>query len=428
MRNLNWIMGLIALSFVLGVSVQAQIGRRVILDRADEFEAIHQGGEWVSCVNGDVVFITETGRIYCDSARFLTGRYVDLKGSVLVDDADYLLRADSVYYNIATGHATAWGEHVELWSYADSLYGVGVHAFYDNEAGFFEMEDRPIIYLKYPDTARMVEIIADFVHYQSDQRYAEASGNVIITSHDFSAEGPCAVMLIEEDILDLYDNPVARRRESEITGDFISVVFQGDVLSRIDVIDSAFGEFSEPIDSAGIYHDRSILSGERITLNFVDNDLDNVLCYGQAYSWYFPSLRGGREYNENSVSGDTIYFRLVDNRLQSVTVVDGVVGTYVSGTLRSAADYALDDTSFTELILDSLAALKAEESAVIDSLSDLSAVGDTVVVPPMITGPAIDSGAGTIEATTDSTDSTTIPLFVSPADTLDLKFVDSIEY
>ena len=232
------------------------------------------------------------------------------------------------------------GQRVELWSYEDSLYAVGNHAFFDDASDFFYMEDRPTLYVNYPDTTSMVEVVADFIEYKGDVRLAEAMGDVKISSKEFDAAGGCAVMNLETNDLDLYNDPRATSGKSEISGELILISFQEGVINQIDVIDSARGEFRQPIDSAETDFDRSIMSGQRLRFDFYEGLLHKIICYGQAYSWYYPSSRGGREIHENTVSGDTIKLAVLDEGISSVTVVGGAVGTYTSEKLPEEDDTA----------------------------------------------------------------------------------------
>ncbi len=311
--------------------VAAQDRQNLILNHADELEVIYENGRYVTYVSGNVDFQSGTGHIYSDSARFVRGEQVVLRGNVLIDDEEYRLRADSVHYDLVSETAIARGNNVQLWSYDDSLYAAGTHAFFDRRNDSFQMEERPTIYIGYPDTANMVEVIANFVDYDAPRRHAEAIGDVVITSQDIVAHADCAVMGLGAGILDLYDGPVAQRGRSTLTGGFISITFGDDELKQIDVVDSAYGEFTEPVDSAETEFDRSILRGSRIKMFFEDSDLREVLAYGQAYSWYYPSRRGTREIHENTVSGDTIRFFVEEERLQQVVVKGGAQGTYVTG-------------------------------------------------------------------------------------------------
>ncbi len=319
--------------FLLAPFVSGQSSDRVVLERAEVLEVMLEGDSYVTHAIGNVIFQTESGRIYCDSAVWRKRESVDLKGNVVVDDEDYQLAADSVFYDIATSVAVARGSNVELWSYKDSLYAAGLHAYFDNKRDFFYMEERPVLYLNYPDSARMVEVIADLIEYDANLKRTEASGTVIITSQDISSFSDCAVMNTADNTLDLFGNPRAKRGHSEVTGELIAVYFEEGMLRKIDVIDSAHGEFFEPVDSAETDFDRSVLKGKRIILTLEQGQLDNVLCYGQAYSWYYPSTRGSNEFNENTVSGDTIRFSVEGERLTKVDVIDGAIGTFITGKI-----------------------------------------------------------------------------------------------
>ncbi len=314
---------------------ERQAAARIHLEHADQVEVLLRDSTYLTYVVGHVAFQTETGRIYCDSAIWHRGQYVHLRGNVLVDDQDYRMVADSAFYDLLTREAVARGSDVQLWSYEDSLYAAGTHAYFDRRRDFFFMEERPLLYLKYPDSARMVEVIADRIQYDGLTEVAEATGRVVITSQDIASESDCAIMNVAGQVLDLYGAPRARRGESVVTGDLISIVVRDDTLRTIDVIDSAHGEFTEPVDSAQTDFDRSTLKGRRIILTFENGELDRILCYGQAYSWYYPSTRGSNEFNENSVSGDTIRFTVRADALTRVDVIGGAIGTFITGKMTS---------------------------------------------------------------------------------------------
>jgi len=326
------------LFILLGYSqcVQAQSRSKFELYYADHSEVIlsETGQTWHAI--GAVVFGSQEGFIYCDSAVWYKGRTIKLRGSVIIDDVDYRLAGDSIDYDLVTDEAVARGSYVELWSREDSLFAVGQHAYYNRADEFFYMEERPTLYLRYPDTAAMVEILADYIYYDANMGRAEATGDVRISSREFSSTSDCAVTYPKRNSLDLYGNPVARRSRSEISGQFISVITVNKLISRIDVIDSARTSLIEPTDSSGLLFDQSFLSGKRIIFDFDSGDLQRITCYGQAYSWYYPDSVGKSEFFENSVSGDTITFDIVDEQLSAVSVVGGAVGSYLDKEITLA--------------------------------------------------------------------------------------------
>jgi len=329
-RHITYFVILLVLLATAGV--QAQVARKLDLLYADKTEFIFSKFQDTTFVSGAVIFETETGLIYCDSAMLAKGERVLLWGKVVVDDRDYRLAADTVRYNLISNQAVAVGDYVELWSRTDSLFAVGRHAFFDRNRDFFYMHERPTVYLNYPDSSRMIEVIADYVEYDATNSIAEAEGNVRISSIDFSSTSGCAIMHTNEHTLDLFEEPILRRKKSEISGRFITITSDKTNVRRVDVIDSAHAEFMEPINPVSEIYDRSVLSGERILMDFIAGDLRTVTCYDQAYSWYYPAPVHKEEQEENSVSGDTIRFTMNNEQLRQVDVIGGAIGSYLSST------------------------------------------------------------------------------------------------
>ncbi|MCX6833987.1 MAG: putative LPS assembly protein LptD [candidate division Zixibacteria bacterium] len=337
---------LLAFTLLLAADVCGQKARKLDLLYADETEFIFSRLQDTTYVTGSVVFETESGLIYCDSAMWAKGKQVTLLGRVIIDDREYRLAADSVKYDLLTGRAVARGSYVELWSRPDSLFAVGTHAFYDRDRRYFYMQERPTVYLNYPDSSRMIEVIGDFVEYDAAREIAEAEGTVRITSDEFTSSSGCAIMHPRKNTLDLFDNPSIHRKKSEISGRFITVASDAKTIKRVDVIDSARAEFSEPINPLETDFDRSILTGRRILLDFIAGDLRTVTCYNQAYSWYNPAPVHKEEQIENTVSGDTIRFYVSNEQLQEVEVTGGAIGSYLSSA-RTEQDSVVQITTDT---------------------------------------------------------------------------------
>jgi lipopolysaccharide assembly outer membrane protein LptD (OstA) len=325
------------------MTICGQNKTKLDLQHADEMEVLLSKLQDTTVVIGAVVFQSDEGMIYCDSAVWLRGKRVKLMGKVVIDDPAYHLAADSVDYDLITEEAVARGSYVELWSRDDSLFAVGHHAFYNRQTRYFNMQERPTIYIRYPDTANMIEVVSDFVEYDAQQTKAQASGNVVISSKDINATSGCAVMRTKEGRLDLLDKPVAHRGRSTISGELLRITTLRGVVAQIDVVDSADGDFVEDADSVRGYFDSSKLKGRRIIMDFDSGELSHVTCYGQAYSWYNPSPRGKSEFDENSVSGDTITFDIQNEKLRKVNVIRGAMGRYISGKAVKK------DTSFTTM-------------------------------------------------------------------------------
>ncbi len=341
MRKIAFIIAILIASSAIQAYAQSG-GRRLNLQHADKLEVILSKLQDTTFVIGSVIFETESGTIYCDSAFWMKEKRIKLKGRVILDDAEYHLAADSVDYDLLNNSATAAGDYVELWSRKDSLFAVGTVAHYNRTDKTFEMWRRPTVYLKYPDSSNMITVISDSVRYDGVIKRAEAIGHADITSGDLHATAGIATMFTAENRLELVNSPVASKEQSQIRGHRIQMFTEGNFLRRIEVYDSAGGEFNERSETDTSRIDRSILTGKNLVFDFDSGRLQTVTCSGQAYSWYLPSDKDREETNENTVSGDTITFRLRDNKLQVVDVQGGAVGSFVSVT------HERKDTTVTE--------------------------------------------------------------------------------
>jgi lipopolysaccharide assembly outer membrane protein LptD (OstA) len=350
--------------------VFGQSSRRMNIQYADVWEFIFSSAQDTTFVSGSVVIEVGNSMVYCDSAMWAKGELVMLWGRVVVEDPEFRLVGDSVRYDLVNRQVLALGDYVELWSRTDSLFAVGTHAYYDRGRQFFYMMNRPTVYLNYPDSARMIEVIADFVEYDTKREVAEAEGTVKISSTEFSSASGCAVMRPKQNTLDLFDSPVVRRKRSEVNGRFITVTSEGGNIRRVDVIDSAYAEFVEPINPVETAFDRSILSGRRMLMDFTAGDLRSVTCYDQAYSWYYPAPLGSEEI-ENSVSGDTIRFSVANEQLQQVEVMGGAIGKYLRSQLVKRETLSDSDSAATG---DSITT--ADSATIVDSA--VAKVTDTI--------------------------------------------------
>lgn len=330
-KVLEYTLAVLALLVSVG-EIAAADDDSLVVDHADWTEVLLVEGEYVVTFVGDVKLRTSSARIYCDSAEYRQGQSAWLRGDVFVDDTAYSLRADSVWYNLTEKQSTAWGDRVELWSFADSLYASGTHAIYNRGSRELFMDERPTVYLRYPDTANWVEVVGDTIEYTAEPPLAVASGEAVISSTEMSTYSGIATLDMDSGTLVLEDEPRASYGQSTISGRLIEIGYQGDLIESIVVTDSAEGNLRQPADEDSTWFDESILSGDRLVFGFDQGELVEIVTHGQAYSWYYPSPQGGSQFHENSVSGDTIRFVMSgQEELEAVQVIGSAIGAYVSG-------------------------------------------------------------------------------------------------
>lgn len=372
----------ILICLLIASGASAQTNRWIEILNSDRWSIAIGESEDTTHLWGNVILQTETSTVYCDSAIWAAKTGVKLYRNVIVDDKEFRLAADdSVSYQLKSKQMEAHGSYVELWSIPDSLFMVGRQAFYDRTNEYAYMEQRPTIMLNYPDTANIVEITANSVQYDAQNSRSEAEGDVLIKNKDMNATADCAVMWPDKDELELYGSPELSRRDSHVEGDVILLFSEDKLIRRIDIIDAARAVFSEPVDVRGTFVDSSILNGDRMIMDFLAGDLRGVACFGEAYSWYFPSARGGPEESQNSVSGDSIYFTLANDELMKVEVVGGAIGQFLN-TKKQVREQ--DSAAVPDSVAQLEQLLAEAESAESDSLSIDSTEPSTVAITDTI--------------------------------------------
>ncbi len=281
--------------------------------------------------------------LLADSTFWLRGKSIILIGNVYVWDTLYAIYGDRVVYGLNNKSAVVTGDSVTISSEKDSILAVGTNAYYSRDSAIFRMHDRPTVYLNYPDSSSQIQVDADRIAVNADDKIGYADGQVIILRSDFESRSDRAIMYIEDDNLMLLENPSARRRDSEIRGDTLIISSEKSMLKQIHVFGNAEGDFKEPSKDDSTLFDISKLQATEIEFNLIDGQLDNVIAIDQAYSFYSPGSRDSSQLIKNNVSGDTIKLFMKDEGLQYVEVLGGAEGEYLSGS------YRYDDTIATYL-------------------------------------------------------------------------------
>lgn len=301
---------------------------------SNTFEIIRGAQEDTIYLTGAVSFYREEGKLSADSALWVKGKIIVLTGHVFIQDTAYQLEADIVRYDVQNQLAYAEGKEVKIISAKDSLMAIGTNAYYSKDSSIFRMTSRPTIYLNYPDSAKLVRVDADRVSINGKDKIGYADGRVVINQNQTESESGRAILYFDDNILALYDNPSARRRESEIKGDTLLTYSEGSYLKNILVEGNAEGDFKEPTEGDSTISDISNLKGYQIEFNLNHGNLENIIASGQAYSFYSPGVKDSSNIVKNNVSGDTIKLFIQNEKLTSVEIVGGAEGDYISGKYK----------------------------------------------------------------------------------------------
>lgn len=306
--------------------------------------------EFIRGLERDTIFITgavfkrDVATLLADTAIWIKGESIILIRDVYVQDSLYYLSADSVLYDIDINSAYAYGDTVIIISESDSILAKGTNAYYSRDSSIFRMSERPSVFINFHDTSRVVRVDAERIALDAEGKIGYADGQVIIEQEETETRSGRAIMYLEDDILLLLEEPLARRRESEIKGDTLVLFGDGPSLKRIYVTGNGRGNFKEPSEKDSTIFDVSELRASEIEFTLNESVLDNIVASGQAYSFYSPGSQDSSEIVRNNVSGDTIRLHMEDERLSWVQVIGGSEGEYLTGK------YRVEDTTrtFTE--------------------------------------------------------------------------------
>ncbi len=267
-----------------------------------------------------------------DTVMFIKDEAIRLKGHALAQDTANQIDADIIDYDIAKRTVTANGKKVTIISRIDSLKAIGNNAWFSRDSSIFRMFNRPILYVNFEDTARMIQIVADRIAFNSADKIGYADGDVVIRQQDTESKSERAIMYGDNDVVTLLGgNPVAQRKDSYITGDTLVFFSHKGNLDRITVMGDAKGDFTEPNKSDSSRQDHFELKAFDLDFYFAGGDLKTVIAARQAYSFYNPAVIDSQETVKNYASGDTIKLYLVDKSLSEVNIIGGAEGQYLSG-------------------------------------------------------------------------------------------------
>ncbi|UCD94090.1 MAG: LPS assembly protein LptD [Candidatus Zixiibacteriota bacterium] len=311
---------------------------------SDTYEFIRGLDRDTVFLTGSAVFRHGSATLLADTAIWIKGERIILVREVYVQDSLYQLSADRVEYDLNSKSAEAFGDTVIIISEADSVLATGTGAYYNRDSSLFRMWNRPTVVLNFQDTARMTQVDADRIALDADGKIGYADGNVVIEHSETVSQSQRGIMYLDRDILLLLGEPVARRRDSEIKGDTLVLHGEDSGLRKIHVFGNSVGNFKEPSEKDSTIYDVSEIKASEVEFNFGGGVLDNIVASDQAYSFYQPGIKDSSEIVKNNVSGDTIKLYTENEQLNSVVVIGGAQGEYLT------AKYKTEDTStvFTE--------------------------------------------------------------------------------
>ncbi|MFH2035720.1 MAG: LPS assembly protein LptD, partial [Candidatus Zixiibacteriota bacterium] len=281
-------------------------------------------------LEGDVYYCRGFEELFADTATLMLDKNIILRHNVLIRDTVNEISANHIIYNFKTRSITATGDTVTLTMSIDSIMVKSRNLYYNRDSSICRMTEKPTVFINYQDSAEMTRIDADQIVLDTKNKIGYADGQVIISRAETRSESERAIFYLDDDVLLLLGNPIAYRQKSIIKGDTLLFYSENNRLRQIYVTGNGDGYFEEPDERDSTKFNISQLKATAIEFNFANNELDNVLAYGQAYSFYNPAAVDSSEIAVNNVSGDTLKLFVVDKNLSSLHVIGGAEGEYIT--------------------------------------------------------------------------------------------------
>lgn len=304
---------------------------RLRLVQADVLENVIKDGTAVQILTGDVIFKKGELTLSCDLAYYTekTGQGF-LIGNAKAEKDSITITADTLHFISAT----------------DKLIANGNAHVWDND---FDLTSNSIIYFTKIDSGRAIgnakllqknqEIIADTLNYSKPVEKESASytaiGNVTITSDARIITCGRAFYELETEIAQLTNEPKITSDEEVLSGEEIIVHFKDEELQYLFIPSGAKAYSIHQNKTLGEYKDD--MTGKILKAYFIEGELDSMRLEGMATTLYHVFNDTIYE-GVNVTSGDTISLQFTDQELQQIYVSGGARGTYTPDSSNKSLD------------------------------------------------------------------------------------------
>ena len=266
-----------------------------------------------------------------------------VEGDVVLIDSVSRTTADVMTYYEADERAIAVG-NVRVTSLKDNVTILGDSLVHFRERGTSIVPALPTLIQvdsSSTESGDTLVVVSDRMEaYRDTSERFIAIGDVKIVRADLAARCARSVLDRTENVLVFQGDPVVWQGESQMTGDSIAAFLEGNELRRLHVIGRAMAVSR----SDSVFRSRfNQLTGQEIILTFVDRKLQQIDVIKNATSLYYLYDDSGPN-GVNRSSGDRIRIDFASGRIDQITVIGGVEGTYApeSMVLGREGEFNLD--------------------------------------------------------------------------------------
>jgi lipopolysaccharide export system protein LptA len=324
---------LLLVILICQVPSSASTGGALILERANTNENIYNNttGEFISYLQGDVVFLYEDVRISAENARWQKNDgIVDFYNDVVVEHRGQLMTCNRLNFSRDKDLLTATGNVL----YQDSAR----ITFIRGNTVEYEIEKKEALLRGNPLLTRLDSTDVDTLFisgrtmtYNDSLKLAVVNNNVSVRKGDLNATGQKGIYFADKDIAHLRIKPVINYENNKIIGDSVNLFLSKESLESADVIGNAYGYYTEFADSTStdttaVMH----IWGDSLHLSMLESGKVNFMkTFGNSRGNYTEFVDSLGRTTETKITSDSLHiFMSETGKLSAIKAFGNAHGNY----------------------------------------------------------------------------------------------------
>ncbi|MBI2429196.1 MAG: hypothetical protein HYV29_10470 [Ignavibacteriales bacterium] len=348
------------------VCIEAQQNENVVLQNADVFSGKRlPSGEDVRELEGNVRFKQGNVRVWCDKAiQFLNRNEIELIGNVkIVRDTITLTSLKGRYYgnqrkSDGEGNVKLKTPHVTLYADFGTYYLDEKRAFFQRnvrvvdssttifseQLTYFEKERKSIALLnvKIVNASDNVTMFGNYLEHFDSTRYSKMTEHPRLMQIDTTDKGEIDTLAVKSVVMESFDDSTKKL----IATDSVIIV-RGAMAARCGLVkyftrDEKIELYRMPI----VWYDENQVTGDTIFLTLRDNKLESASVRTRAFVASLSDSSYPMRYNQ--LTGRTITMKFNNNKLQETFVERNAISLYflygdsaANGVNKTSGDYIL---------------------------------------------------------------------------------------
>lgn len=285
----------------------------------------------LSTFRGDVHLLSDSTDLYSDFGNYnLQSQTADFWGKTKLLDSDKtVIESDSLTHFKPQGHSIL-KNNIKITNKQDHSIITGGYAEYFTETKYSFVRQNPFLY-------QLPEKMNDdtlFIHgklmesWQGEiQRYA-VYGHVRVLKGSLSARSDTLILLRNQNLMKLRNNPIVWFESTQISGDSIDIYLQNNELKRIHCYGSAIAISS--LDSMPNKYNQ--IKGKSIYYYFENKLISKIEIKQTAESVYYMD-EDGEPTGANLSSGDEMFIYFTEGQLDRIKIIGGIEGKFLPESL-----------------------------------------------------------------------------------------------